>query len=516
MSGYDRLTDAQGSPRIRDEYDIVVVGAGPAGLASATSAKQAGAGSVLIVERDRMPGGILPQCIHTGFGLFEFNEELTGPEYARRWIAKAREAGVEILTETIVLAVGESRGASDGAGDGARDGAFREVTISGTCTGIRRIRAGAVILAMGCRERTRGALGIPGRRPAGVITAGCAQRFVNIEGYLPGRRIVILGSGDIGLIMARRMTLEGAQVVAVLEKMPKPGGLERNVQQCLKDFGIPLHLNCTIIEIRGKPHVESVVIARFDREGRQIPGSEETIACDTVMLSVGLIPENELSRSAGIAISRATGGPEAGEDLQTSMRGVFACGNVFKVYDLVDHVSLDAVTVGKAAAAYVLGRPFEGRLRVVPEEEPGSAEDSADENTRFITCTVCPASCRIRARRGADGEWSFDGYTCRRGADYAANEICDPVRVLTSTVLMRLPGAAGMARETEGAGAAGCAGRAVTERIWPVRTDRPIPLARMTDAMAVIRDLVLDHVPEPGEVILDDLAGTGAKVTITG
>ncbi|MHB1453039.1 MAG: FAD-dependent oxidoreductase [Saccharofermentanales bacterium] len=493
---------------IRDEYDVVVVGAGPAGLSSATSAKAAGAKHVLIVERDRMPGGILPQCIHTGFGLLEYNEELTGPEYAVRWIGKAHAAGVEILTGTIVLSVKDTKDVYHSSDEPCPPEVktYKEVSISGVCTGIRNIRAKAVILAMGCRERTRGALGIPGRRPSGVITAGCAQRFVNIEGYMPGSRVVILGSGDIGLIMARRMTLEGAEVVAVCEKMPQPGGLERNVQQCLKDFGIPLFLNCTIIGIHGGDRVDSVTIARFDKEGGMIEGSQEVIACDTVMLSVGLIPENELSRSTGLKISPRTGGPEIGENLQTSIPGIFACGNVFKVYDLVDNVSLDSVTIGKAAGAYVASREFKGVLRTLKDKKAADSEELEDDDMKFIICTVCPRSCRIRAKRDAGGEWAFDGYSCKRGIDYAVAEVSNPTRVLTSTVLMKAPQSEALI----------CGESLVTERIYPVRTDRPIPLGSMFDAMEQIKSYILDHVPDVGEVIIEKIAGTDANIKVTG
>ncbi|MHB8962128.1 MAG: FAD-dependent oxidoreductase [Saccharofermentanales bacterium] len=504
---------------IRDEYDVVVVGAGPAGLSSATSAKIAGARDVLIVERDRMPGGILPQCIHTGFGLLEYNEELTGPEYAGRWIAKARAAGVKILTGTIVLSIRDTEDVFHAGGDqnAAAAKTMKEIVISGVCTGIRTIRAKAVILAMGCRERTRGALGIPGRRPAGVITAGCAQRLVNVEGFMPGRRVVILGSGDIGLIMARRMTLEGARVVAVCEKMPKPGGLERNVQQCLKDFGIPLILNCTIIEIHGKDRVDSVTIARFDRDGKMIEGSSENIGCDTVMLSVGLIPENELSRSAGLKMDPRTGGPVAGADLQTSVPGIFACGNVFKVYDLVDNVSLDSVTIGKAAGAYVAGRDFKGSLRIEKEKKSADFEEPEDDDTKFIICTVCPRSCRIRAKREPGGEWAFDGYSCSRGTEYAIAEVSNPVRVLTSTVLMKIPGSDHPDSEGGTADRSIICGEFLTdERIYPVRTDRPIPLGKMSDAMAQIRRFVLDHVPDVGEIVITNIAGTDANIKVTG
>jgi len=474
---------------IKDEYDCIVVGAGPAGLSSATTVMRNGAKDVLIIERDNAPGGILLQCIHTGFGLLEFNEELTGPEYAGRWLKSAVEAGVRILTETIVLSVGES---ADYWDERKR---YKEVTISGLHTGIRRLKAKTVILAMGCRERTRGALGIPGTRPAGILTAGCAQRLVNIEGYMPGRKVLILGSGDIGLIMARRMTLEGADVVAVCEKMPKPGGLERNVQQCLVDFRIPLKLSCTITNIFGKKRVEAAEIAYFDENGDMKEDSREIIECDTILLSVGLIPENELSLQAGLVMDRRTGGPLLGEGLHTSAQGVYACGNVYKVYDLVDNVSLDSVVIGKKAAAYISGGEYKGNLRPEMEIDDEELEQVPGDGSRIMTCTVCPAGCRIKAAKDTEGNWSFEGYTCRRGLDFARSEVIDPVRVLTSTVLMRTVD---------------------SEAMIPVRTVRPIPLAVMFEAMDEIRKFVIDHVPVQGEIVIDDLAGTGIGLKVTG
>lgn len=324
---------------------IVVIGGGPAGLAAALEAKKAGAPSVLVLERDTAAGGILNQCIHNGFGLHYFQEELTGPEYAGRFLHMVRETpGIEIKTDTMVLDV-----VSLPAGEGEQ---VRVQAVNPT-EGCFQVDAGAAVLAMGCRERTRGAIGIPGTRPAGVYTAGCAQRYINIEGAMPGRRAVILGSGDIGLIMARRLTLEGAQVLACLELMPYSGGLQRNITQCLEDFGIPLYLSHTIIDIRGRGRVEQVVAARVDENRRPIPGTEMVFDCDTVLLSVGLIPENELSRAAGAAIDPRTSGPLVDESMQTSLPGVFACGNVVHVHDLVDFVTMESGRAGRAAARYL-------------------------------------------------------------------------------------------------------------------------------------------------------------------
>lgn len=318
-------------------YDIVIIGGGPAGLAAAISARKNGISSILILERDKELGGILNQCIHNGFGLHTFKEELTGPEYAGRFIQMVEELKIEYKLNTMVADISKER----------------VVTAISREEGLTRIRAGAIILAMGCRERPRGALNIPGYRPAGIFSAGTAQRLVNMEGYMPGREVVILGSGDIGLIMARRMTLEGAKVKLVAELMPYSGGLKRNIVQCLDDFGIPLKLSHTVIDIDGKDRVKGVTIARVGSDGRPVAGTEEYISCDTLLLSVGLIPENELSQGAGVDMSPVTNGPVVNESLETSVDGIFACGNVLHVHDLVDYVSEEAAMAGKNAAAYV-------------------------------------------------------------------------------------------------------------------------------------------------------------------
>ena len=320
-------------------YDIVIIGGGPAGLAAAVSAKKSGVDSILILERDRELGGILNQCIHNGFGLHTFKEELTGPEYAQRFVDQAKELEIEYRLNTMVMDISHEK----------------VVTAMNREEGLFQIRAKAVILAMGCRERSRGALNIPGYRPAGIYSAGTAQRLVNMEGLMPGREVVILGSGDIGLIMARRMTFEGAEVKVVAELMPYSGGLKRNIVQCLDDFGIPLKLSHTVVDIKGKERLEGVTIAEVDGNGKPIPGTEEEYSCDTLLLSVGLIPENELSRGMGVEMSRVTSGPVVNESLETNIEGVFACGNVLHVHDLVDFVSEEAAAAGKNAAAYVKG-----------------------------------------------------------------------------------------------------------------------------------------------------------------
>ncbi|MBR4185592.1 MAG: FAD-dependent oxidoreductase [Clostridia bacterium] len=325
------------------ERKLIIIGGGPAGLSAAVAAVDAGLApeDILVLERDSELGGILNQCIHAGFGLHRFGEELTGPEYSGRYIAMARERGIPILCNAMVLSLTDDR----------------RVTFVSPETGYTTAEAEAVILAMGCRERTRGALGIPGTRPSGVYTAGCAQRYINIEGYMPGRRVVILGSGDIGLIMARRMTLEGAKVLAVCEIMPYSGGLARNIVQCLDDFGIPLRLSHTVVRIHGRDRVEGVTVAAVDEANgrRPIPGTEEYFECDTLLLSVGLIPENELTRGAGIELDRMTNGASVNQFRETSAPGIYACGNVLHVHDLVDYVSEEADTAGRAAAARILG-----------------------------------------------------------------------------------------------------------------------------------------------------------------
>ena len=319
--------------------DILIIGAGPAGLAAAIAAKEDGIDNLLVLEREHNPGGILRQCIHNGFGLHRFGEELTGPEYAQRDIDRAAELGIEIQCDTTVLSVSEDK----------------VVTCVSREKGLQVIRAKAVILAMGCRERPRGALGTPGTRCAGIYSAGTAQKFVNLEGFMPGKRCVILGSGDIGLIMARRMTLQGAKVLACVELMPYSSGLNRNIVQCLNDYDIPLYLSHTVVDIQGKERLSGVTVAKVDENRKPIPGTEIQFDCDTLLLSVGLIPENELSVGAGVKLSGVTSGAEVDDVLQTNVPGIFACGNVLHVHDLVDHVSNESLKAGHAAASYVRG-----------------------------------------------------------------------------------------------------------------------------------------------------------------
>lgn len=318
-------------------YDIVIIGGGPAGLSAAVAARKNGTESILILERDKELGGILNQCIHNGFGLHTFQEELTGPEYAGRFITQVIELGIKYKLHTMVMDIS----------------ADKVITAMNREDGMFQIQAKAVILAMGCRERSRGALNIPGSRPAGIYSAGTAQYYVNIRGRMPGKNVVILGSGDIGLIMARRMVLEGAKVQCVAELRPQSGGLKRNIVQCLDDFNIPLYLNTTVAQIHGRDRVEGVTLTKVDDNGKPIPGSEWEVPCDTLLLSCGLIPENELTRGLGADMDGKTGGPVVGENLECSIPGVFACGNVLHVHELVDHVSTEAEKAGNYAVEYI-------------------------------------------------------------------------------------------------------------------------------------------------------------------
>ena len=333
---------------------LAVIGAGPAGIAAAVAAYEKGVRDIWLFERDRHLGGILNQCIHNGFGLHYFKEELTGPEYAARFIDMLKETSVRVISDTMVLDINDDR-----------------VIHFVNAEGYQAVRADSVILAMGCRERTRGAISIPGTRCAGIFTAGAAQRFVNMEGYMVGKRVVILGSGDIGLIMSRRLSLEGAEVLACVELMPHSSGLQRNIVQCLDDFGIPLYLSHTVTDIIGQDRVEKIVIQKVDENRTPIPGTEITFECDTLLLSVGLIPENELSKQAGIRLNPRTSGPEVYENMETTIPGVFACGNVLHVHDLVDYVTKEAQRAGQSAADYLLGNklPDEVAYRIEAAED---------------------------------------------------------------------------------------------------------------------------------------------------
>lgn len=459
-------------------YDLIVIGGGPAGLAAACAAWDSGLRKVLVVERDRELGGILNQCIHNGFGLHHFKEELTGPEYAQRFVRQLEATGVEVCLDTMVVEVT----------------ADRRVHMSGSGSGYRVEEAKAIVLAMGCRERTRGAIAIPGTRPAGVLTAGAAQRYVNMEGWMPGKRVVILGSGDIGLIMARRMTLEGAKVLACVELMPYSGGLNRNIVQCLHDYDIPLYLSHTVTEIRGRDRVEQVVVSRVDQNRQPVPGSEMVFDCDTLLLSVGLIPENELTRQAGIAIDTKTGGPALSEDLETSIPGIFACGNVAHVHDLVDNVTAQAERAGRAAARYVLEgeRTSDKRPLVIPPIGTRTVPTApGDGPVKELICIVCPNGCRLKVDE--EKGCAVTGNRCERGADYAKTELTAPTRVVTSTVR--------------------CSGGA--HRRCPVKTDRAVPKERIFEVMEALKAVELTVPVRMGQVAAENVCGTGVNVVAT-
>ena len=484
-------------------YNCIIVGGGPAGMAAALALVRGGIDNILILERDRELGGILGQCIHNGFGLHTFDEELTGPEYAARYIDMVGEHADAISCRLNTMVMNITPVVEDGR-------VLKEVKAYSSKDGMQKLKAKAVILAMGCREKPRGALNIPGFRPAGIYSAGTAQKFVNIDGLMPGREVVILGSGDIGLIMARRMSLEGAKVKMVVEIMPYSGGLRRNIVQCLDDFDIPLLLSHTVTQIKGKDRVEAVVISKVDENLKPIPGTEEEVKCDTLLLSVGLIPENELSRNMGLEMSRATRGAVVSDELETSCPGVFACGNVLHVHDLVDNVSKEADAAGEHAAAYIrafedsddhtynandpeskLMQKFAARNTTRNGANPNEIRTGADgSRTYTIPCIVCPAGCMIEVTTKDNEIINVTGNSCERGEAYAKSEAVAPVRIVTTSV-------------TVSGG---------TKPVAAVRTGQAIPKAKIREC---IREAAKADVAAPvhiGDVIVANVAGTGVDL----
>lgn len=455
--------------------DVLVIGGGPAGLAAAIAAHDAGA-DVLLIEREQRLGGILKQCIHDGFGLVRFQEKLSGPEYAERFLDDFHERRIAALTQTFVTDLKKT------------DHGVTATVVDKT--GVSTIEAKALVLATGCRERTAKQVAIHGTRPAGVFTAGTAQNFMNLAGQLPTKRCVVLGSGDIGLIMARRLTLEGAEVLGVYEVKPTPSGLARNIQQCLRDYDIPLHLSHTVTRVFGDDRLTGVEISKVDEHMTPIPGTEEHLDCDALILSVGLIPENELSEQLGVQIDPKTRGPVCDKHHQTSVPGVFSCGNSLQVFDLVDYVSVSGETAGKSAAEYAQGTltPTTEPRKPVPLAEP--ARDMAPNE---MVCITCPQGCVLTVDKDADGTITITGNKCPRGEQFAINELTDPKRTICSTVATVFPEAP----------------------VLPVRVSTDIPKDKILDVMREIDRVLVTKPLRRGDVIIENVLGTGADVLAT-
>ena len=455
--------------------DVLVIGGGPAGLAASIAAHDAGA-NVLLIEREQRLGGILKQCIHDGFGLVRFKEKLSGPEYAERFIDEFEARGIGALLQTFVTSVKKT---ADG---------FETVVVDRE--GVHTISAKAMVLATGCRERTAKQVSIHGTRPAGVFTAGTAQNFINLCGQMPTKKCVILGSGDIGLIMARRLTLEGAEVEGVYEVKPTPSGLTRNIHQCLYDYDIPLHLSHTVTRVFGEDRLTGVEIAKVDENMVPIPDTEFHVDCDALILSVGLIPENEIAEQLDIELDPRTRGPACDTNHMTSVPGVFSCGNSLQVFDLVDYVSKSGEAAGTSAAAYAAGtlKASKSPLPPVPLAEP-----ARDLDPKAIVCIVCPKGCVMKVDREEDGTITVTGNSCPRGEAFALQELTAPKRTICSTVRTAFP----------------------DTPVLPVRVSTDIPKDRIFDVMNAINDVCVTTPVKRGDVLIRDVLGTGADVIVT-
>ena len=486
------------------QYDVVVVGGGPAGMAAAIEAKQAGMENVVVLEQQAFLGGVLPQCIHDGFGVQSLRKNMTGPEYAAYYRHLLTDLKIEYHLSTTVMSIS----------------ADKEVDCVGETLGAVTIRAGAVILATGCKERSRGAMRIPGTRPAGVYTAGAAQHMMNIQNYLPGKSVVILGLGDIGLIMARRLTLEGAKVKLVLGL--EASGLERNMVQCIRDFDIHLKLGYTVVSLHGVKRLKGVTIAKI-KNGREIAGGEDRtgseeftgrqyIPCDTLLLAAGLLPDSEIALAAGVETDAANGGIRTDEEGRTSVSGIFACGNVAEIYDLVDYVTLAGKRTGLAAAEYVKNHGAAGTCAFAEQkrgkkkrvaERKGNPEMPEDtDDAKYRICILCPQGCLLKGT--FDGEWTISGHECAKGKQYGLQEILNPLRTLTTTVKIRL----------RGPGASDDPAAVVFNRpaLLPVKTDHAIPKDRLSAVMKCCRKTTLEKPVKLGEIVIANVADTGANI----